>query len=300
MPQKLNKAGKMQDYIPKGNGDASGEYGTNAGTGNKNVKLSSGKKETKANVISENKSVVVGDKKKDYTITKKKLKTRKGEFEYDIIDKLPDGWRVNPDATTAPNGYVWVDNKKSLFGGERESAIIKREALDKQFETEDYKGYDITKEGNYYVAYINGDGTLWKTREEARQYIDSKTNKANIINDDLTGKKYDDSDIRNMSEDEFDGVVSTKELWENTTKEYEKAKPVLDKMGIKIEDVKFHKDKRTKDDTDNITELVYQKTGTYSGRTEEEKKAIMRLTDKVYLDKTTREFKMPKKTNKIS
>ena len=61
MPQKLNKAGKMQDYIPKGNGDASGEYGTSNGT-NKNF-TTSDKKKTEANVITENKSVVVGDKK---------------------------------------------------------------------------------------------------------------------------------------------------------------------------------------------------------------------------------------------
>ena len=62
MPQKLNKAGQMQDYIPKGNGDASGEYGTSNGT-NKNF-TTSDKKKTKANVITENKSVVVGDKGK--------------------------------------------------------------------------------------------------------------------------------------------------------------------------------------------------------------------------------------------
>ena len=55
MPQKLNKAGKMQDYIPKGNGDASGEYGTSNGT-NKNYTTSE-KKSSKANVITENKSL---------------------------------------------------------------------------------------------------------------------------------------------------------------------------------------------------------------------------------------------------
>lgn len=35
MPTKLNKAGKQQDYIPRGNGDVSGEY-ANEGGGNKN------------------------------------------------------------------------------------------------------------------------------------------------------------------------------------------------------------------------------------------------------------------------
>lgn len=39
MPQKLNSAGKMQNYVPKGNGDASGEYGDNATGSNKHFKV---------------------------------------------------------------------------------------------------------------------------------------------------------------------------------------------------------------------------------------------------------------------
>lgn len=30
MPKKINHAGQMQNYVPKGNGDASGEYGDDA------------------------------------------------------------------------------------------------------------------------------------------------------------------------------------------------------------------------------------------------------------------------------
>lgn len=36
MPQKPNRAGNMQNYVPAGNGDASGEYGDNASGSNKN------------------------------------------------------------------------------------------------------------------------------------------------------------------------------------------------------------------------------------------------------------------------
>lgn len=39
MPQKLNSAGEMQNYVPKGNGDASGEYGNSANGSNKNFKV---------------------------------------------------------------------------------------------------------------------------------------------------------------------------------------------------------------------------------------------------------------------
>ena len=83
MPQKLNKAGKMQDYIPKGNGDASGEYGTSNGT-NKNFTTSDKKKETKANVITENKSVAVGDKKEYATNIESK---EKYELDKELIEK---------------------------------------------------------------------------------------------------------------------------------------------------------------------------------------------------------------------
>ena len=264
MPQKLNKAGKMQDYIPKGNGDPSGEYGTAKGT-NKNFTASD--KKAKANVITENKSVVVGDKEtkkdfwkdkierleksidgftkadkegnkkfieemekelqdarfnkglvdtykeleeleknnkdgsldsmieekknemkaieenykewkktglnvaeqekrdkqkrideavkkdidafkggnkaniidndltgkgnKDYTITKEKIKGRKGEYEYPVIDKMPSDWAILEGALTAPQGYVWIHNKKSFWDKNREQAIIKKELLKK-------------------------------------------------------------------------------------------------------------------------------------------------------------------------
>lgn len=38
MPQKINRAGQMQNYVPAGNGDASGEYGDNATGSNKHFK----------------------------------------------------------------------------------------------------------------------------------------------------------------------------------------------------------------------------------------------------------------------
>ena len=32
MPKKLNKAGQQQEYVPSGNGDASGEYADDGGS----------------------------------------------------------------------------------------------------------------------------------------------------------------------------------------------------------------------------------------------------------------------------
>lgn len=42
-----------------------------------------------------------------------------------VITRLPDGWKEIQGATTAPNGYKWVHNCKSLFGGEHEQALLK-------------------------------------------------------------------------------------------------------------------------------------------------------------------------------
>lgn len=193
MPQKLNKAGKMQDYIPAGNGDPSGEYGTSKGT-NKNF-TTSDKKKIEANVITENKSVVVDKKElkfvpfkewikkpgakeklekgipqflqkraerekkeKDYTITKESFYDKKNDknFEHDVIDKLPDGWGKIEGALTAPKGYVWVNNKKSLWDKDYQQAIIKKELLE-------------------------------------------TPNKANIIDGDLTGKEMVDKTYRDKN-----------------------------------------------------------------------------------------------------
>ena len=42
-----------------------------------------------------------------------------------IYDKMPKGWTVSVGALTAPAGYTWINNKKSLFSKERKSALLK-------------------------------------------------------------------------------------------------------------------------------------------------------------------------------
>lgn len=44
MPKKLNSAGQMQNYVPAGNGDASGEYGDNASGSNVHYKTEGSEK----------------------------------------------------------------------------------------------------------------------------------------------------------------------------------------------------------------------------------------------------------------
>lgn len=46
-------------------------------------------------------------------------------YNLPIFDKLPEGWKIDKDATNAPNGYVFINNNKSRFGGERETGLMK-------------------------------------------------------------------------------------------------------------------------------------------------------------------------------
>ena len=43
------------------------------------------------------------------------------------LDRLPEGWKRTVGALTAPVGWYWANNGKSLFGGERKTALIKEE-----------------------------------------------------------------------------------------------------------------------------------------------------------------------------
>ncbi len=84
MPTKRNKAGNQQNYVPKGNGDASGEYGDNATGSNKhfqvfakgggenkvdNAEKKFEKKETRIGELSKKQAKEIGN----YVLSRKKL-----------------------------------------------------------------------------------------------------------------------------------------------------------------------------------------------------------------------------------
>lgn len=41
-----------------------------------------------------------------------------------VYSEVPKGWREIKGATTAPSGFKWISNGKSMFGGEREQALV--------------------------------------------------------------------------------------------------------------------------------------------------------------------------------
>lgn len=42
-----------------------------------------------------------------------------------VYDRKPNGWKEIEGATTAPVGYKWVSNNKSLFSGQRKTGLLK-------------------------------------------------------------------------------------------------------------------------------------------------------------------------------
>ena len=45
--------------------------------------------------------------------------------KYPIVKKVPKGWQVLLNATTAPKGHVWITNNESQFSGKRKYALLK-------------------------------------------------------------------------------------------------------------------------------------------------------------------------------
>lgn len=55
--------------------------------------------------------------------------TQRAQSMANIMQEVPDGWNITEGATTAPLGYVWVDNGKSMFSGERQTALVPEAAV---------------------------------------------------------------------------------------------------------------------------------------------------------------------------
>lgn len=53
------------------------------------------------------------------------MKRHKIFDEVKTFDEIPDGWRKENLATTAPLGWFWAFNGKGLFSGEFEHGLVK-------------------------------------------------------------------------------------------------------------------------------------------------------------------------------
>ena len=41
------------------------------------------------------------------------------------LDELPEGWSYIDGCTTAPCGWMWAHNRKSIRSGERKKALVR-------------------------------------------------------------------------------------------------------------------------------------------------------------------------------
>ena len=208
MPQKLNKAGQMQDYIPKGNGDASGEYGTSNGT-NKNF-TTSDKKKTEANVITENKSVVVGKKlsEDEYNKQMRKLQNESVKAEkakdwdkfkqiHDEMKKLvrdngKEDWKINNKPLN--NKANIIDNDLTGKGNKEIKDII-----------DSYKIKDANgKTAEEYAKEIKVEVDKWEkdydaTKQKSEKQYGKRTNEARLK--DIARLRYENIDALSQEED---------------------------------------------------------------------------------------------------
>ena len=112
MPTKLNKAGKQQEYIPAGNGDPSGEYGTSKGT-NKNF--------TKPNIISENKVLTPTKATKIENINEMQLDSEieSTQRAIDRLNKIMGNNKMSDDLSKdfplGVGGSGWSADRKKQF-----------------------------------------------------------------------------------------------------------------------------------------------------------------------------------------
>lgn len=42
-----------------------------------------------------------------------------------VFNQMPTGWKETKYAMTAPNGYIWIYNGKSIFSSENQHALLK-------------------------------------------------------------------------------------------------------------------------------------------------------------------------------
>ena len=68
------------------------------------------------------------DKPEEQKLKTKKttVKTKSGkEKEIEFVEEVPKGYTKLEGAMTAPSGYTWYSNGKSLLNGERKTILIK-------------------------------------------------------------------------------------------------------------------------------------------------------------------------------
>ena len=88
----------------------------------------------------------------------------------------PKGWTKVEGATTAPNGYSWYSNNKSMFGGERESYLYKDKPESKYSPEFEVVRKNALANGNVY----GGKYTQKSKAEAYKEYKNDTSSKENM------------------------------------------------------------------------------------------------------------------------
>lgn len=102
---------------------------TSANTKQKNaLKCAEPKSPKKSTGNTTTKSTAKPKKQTQEFMLRKNGLDKEGNQQYTAIrvyKRKPKGWTETKGATTAPVGYKWISNNKSLFSGERKAALLK-------------------------------------------------------------------------------------------------------------------------------------------------------------------------------
>ena len=50
----------------------------------------------------------------------------KANSDIPVLDAMPEGWGIVRGAMTAPRGYAWINNRKSIFSDEYRHALLRK------------------------------------------------------------------------------------------------------------------------------------------------------------------------------
>jgi hypothetical protein len=124
----------------------------------------------------------------------------------------PKGWTKVEGATTAPNGYSWYSNNKSMFGGERESYLYK----DKPESSKKWNGTwkTVKVNGLKNTTYTDPDGLNfavwessndpgWKASNRSTEQFNSEEEAFNAASETLKEHKAKYGDFTNKRNKDF-------------------------------------------------------------------------------------------------
>jgi len=115
----------------------------------------------------------------------------------------PKGWAKVEGATTAPNGYSWYSNGKSMFGGERESYLYKDEKEDKAAKKEYPAEFETVRKNAKANPYLYDLRYTQKSKAKAYEEYKKDTEKKD--------KAYNDKGLYQDALNELDDQIADKE-----------------------------------------------------------------------------------------